>query len=242
MKDNSGTENFNLKRLINNIKKKGLKWPVQRIFYDIIIDRYILNVIFDLKYGTDTRKSVNLKNLSIKSENKKHGVYYGTTSSRHFHSALRSVIFPNSSVFIDIGSGKGKNMMMAERYHFKKIKGVEFSKDLCITAEKNMISFQSKRHYTNNIFEVIHSDITEYTVDKEDNIFFLNNPFDEIILKKFIQNIMVSVETHPRQVWLIYYNPLHEEVIAQSSILEKNKQLILNGMVCSVFMNKHVHD
>lgn len=85
--------------------------------------------------------------------------------------------------FIDIGSGKGKACLYASFKHkFEKIIGVEFSKDLVNIANEN-----KQRAKADNIF-FLNCDATEYYLPSTRSLVFMFNPFDEVILEKFVRN------------------------------------------------------
>ena len=83
-----------------SIKKRGLGKTIKGAA-SVIVD-----LSFDLKYGTDTIRWVYLKNLKIDSENKAHGALYQATKARPLCKLLRNLNRPRNSVFIDLGSGE----------------------------------------------------------------------------------------------------------------------------------------
>lgn len=85
--------------------------------------------------------------------------------------------------FIDIGSGKGKACFYAQsKDEFNSILGIEFSKPLVDVANKN----KTKYHSENTNF--IHADASIYLLPNEASLVFMFNPFDRIVLEKFILN------------------------------------------------------
>ena len=85
--------------------------------------------------------------------------------------------------FIDIGSGKGKACFFAKSRHlFKNIIGVEFSKPLVEIANRN-----KEKVTSDNIF-FLNIDAVDYKLPSQSNLVFLFNPFDNLILEKFILN------------------------------------------------------
>lgn len=83
--------------------------------------------------------------------------------------------------FIDIGSGKGKACFYANVKHsFEKIIGVEFSKPLVDIANKN------KEKFSAHNVSFIHTDATEFELPNQSNLIFMFNPFDNVVLEKFI--------------------------------------------------------
>jgi tRNA G46 methylase TrmB len=90
------------------------------------------------------------------------------------------IVFDN---FIDLGSGKGKACFYAaSKYSFKQIIGVEFCGPLVDVADANKISFGADNISFLNI------DAALFVLPKGNNLIFLFNPFDELILGKFLEN------------------------------------------------------
>lgn len=123
-------------------------------------------------------------------------------------------------VFIDLGSGTGRALLIASELPFKKIIGIEFSPNLHRIAEQNVLNFTSDRQKCRNI-ELVCSDVVEYRVPAEDTVFFLFNPFQRPIVEKVLEAIQASLQNHPREILIIYYNPVHDELLEATSFLKK---------------------
>ena len=70
---------------------------------------------------------------------------YFPTRARHIKKILKTQIFPSKSVFVNIGSGKGRNLLIASQFNFKRVVGIEFSKEFCEIAKKNVDIFSLKK-------------------------------------------------------------------------------------------------
>src|SRR5690606_348286 len=112
-------------------RKLGLWGSLERVITKVdygvffVQDRW-----FDLIHGTDTAQAVQLTDLDIRSENVERGVAYSPTTAMSLKSLLKSLDLPAGSVFVDIGSGKGKTLLLASDYGFKRVVGVEFAGEL----------------------------------------------------------------------------------------------------------------
>jgi SAM-dependent methyltransferase len=90
------------------------------------------------------------------------------------------IVFDN---FIDLGSGKGKACFYAAtKYNFTRIIGVEFCAELVDVANANRIKFGADNISFLNI------DAAQFVLPNGNNLIFLFNPFDEIILRRFVEN------------------------------------------------------
>ncbi|MCE9539276.1 MAG: class I SAM-dependent methyltransferase [Bacteroidetes bacterium] len=85
--------------------------------------------------------------------------------------------------FVDIGSGKGKACLYAfTKKKFTNIIGVELSEPLLDIAQANL-----KKIRANNV-SFVSEDALKYRLPQANNLVFLFNPFDEIVLEAFINN------------------------------------------------------
>lgn len=170
---------------------------------------------FDVRHRTSTRTSVKLDDLSINSANKASGVGYQPSPPILFHRLMAHVDLPRDSVFVDLGCGKGRTLLMASRYPFARIVGVEFSPDLCALARRNVEIFR-RRNRTRAIFEIVESDVATYEIEDDQNVFYLFNPFDGTVLSALLDHIGASRRRRPRPVWLLYAFPTRRRVIEDS--------------------------
>ena len=189
-----------LRRALKNMRRNSLRGMVQTALA-VIEDQ-----AFDWWYGVDTAGSISLKDLTINSRHVAHGVDYIPTRTRYFREILRALRVPRDSVFVDLGAGKGRMLILAARSGcFRKVVGVEFSAKLCRAAEQNIHRFQ--RHRASNVsFEVVHSDAADYEVQRDQNVFFMFNPFDHVVMQQVVHHVARSLEETPRPVWVIYLN------------------------------------
>jgi hypothetical protein len=218
-------------RIVNSIRNRGLKRSI-----DIILSA-MGDWVFDMKYGTDTMRCVNLDVLDINSENRQRGERYEPTRERPFRRLMKVLDFPSDGVFVDFGSGKGRILMMASDYHFKRIVGVDFSPRLCEIARRNIAIYQNKVGDGSNI-EVIESDVVDYEVKSDENIFFMFNPFDSVVMNKVLGNIRMSFEKRNRKIWLIYNDPAcHGVVESQRDIFAKAAEYMFGGYGFFVYVS-----
>ncbi len=92
---------------------------------------------FDEALGVETSGVVWLTNL--RNKNFVHGIRYEPCSPLKCRWAIEnSGIDPKEFSFVDIGSGKGRALIVASEYVFAKVAGVEYSSKLCKIAAANL--------------------------------------------------------------------------------------------------------
>jgi SAM-dependent methyltransferase len=117
--------------------------------------------------------------------------------------------------FIDLGSGKGRTLLMASDYPFRRIVGVELLPSLHRIAQENLHQYQSTSQKCSAL-EAVCQDARGFVFPTEPILLFLFNPFSETGLQQVIQNLATSLRASPRPVFLLYHNPLLEDALGNS--------------------------
>lgn len=111
---------------------------------------------------------------------------------------------PNDTL-VDFGCGMGRVLFFCNQRFMCNVTGVEYDRDiyekLIDNAEFYHVRFQNQRRK----FSLLNMRAEEYIIEQADNYFYFFNPFSVDILEKVIENILESVELHPRRVTLILY-------------------------------------
>jgi SAM-dependent methyltransferase len=122
--------------------------------------------------------------------------------------------------FLDIGSGKGRALLLAAEYPFRRIVGVELMPELNSMAEENIRRFASQKRPCGEIRSVC-EDATEFVFPAAPVVVFLFNPLPEAGLKKLLINLDTSLREYPRATYVIYVNPVFEESVGACSSLTR---------------------
>src|SRR5579859_3502328 len=122
--------------------------------------------------------------------------------------------------FIDLGSGKGRVLLMASDYPFKKIIGVEFMPELHRAAQKNIASYSNDRQRCQQI-EAVCVDARDFQFPVEPLLVYVFNPFSEAAFAQVLENLRRSVEQSPRPVYIAYRFTEFENLLSQKTWLEK---------------------
>jgi len=163
------------------------------------------------KYDSNTSKIEDPRKLTVASENVTHSELY--QGANYFLLEKVFAYLQGTGVnenITDLGCGKGRVLIVAAHYGFKKITGVEFVQELCETARMNIIAVQEK--FPKTEFKITCEDAATYTIEKDAQVFFFFNPFDEVIMLAVAKNILLSVKQNPREVFVVYINPVHKEI------------------------------
>lgn len=160
------------------------------------------SVVEDRKRGVSTSAEVTDSALGF-ADSANHA--YVATDYAVITRALNSItIDPAKDVFVDVGCGKGRVVLAAAEFPFRRVIGVEMSESLLDVARHNMEAVSQKACKS---VELIHSDATAWDIPPDVNVMFFFNPFDGDVLAKVCSNIRNSLEQHPRRLHIIYVRP-----------------------------------
>jgi SAM-dependent methyltransferase len=121
---------------------------------------------------------------------------------------VRSLPISNYSdyTFVDIGSGKGRMLLLASEFPFRKIVGVEMRDDLHAQALENVRRFRQPKVKFSQI-ECLLEDATRYDFPAGKLVVYLFNPFTADVMSQVLRRLDESVEKNPRDVILVYVYP-----------------------------------
>ena len=165
------------------------------------------NDAFDAQHGTDTRGEIPLEQLGVAPDQAKHGNgVYRAISTSHFQAAMALVGQPfENCAFIDYGSGKGKALLLASDYPFRRIIGVEYSSALYQTSLENLRCYGESSARCRTI-EVIKADARHYQPPEEPLICFFFNPFDASIWRPVLRRLEQQYRLNGLPIHLVYVN------------------------------------
>jgi len=156
---------------------------------------------FDRHHGVDTGGIVELFGLRIVGGNRRHGVKHVAILPAEFEAAFAALPRPVAGhTFIDMGCGKGRALLLAARYPFARLVGVEFARVLVRAARRNTeaLGVSVDLHW---------ADAAGFRFPPGPLVIYLYNPFGRAVMDAVARN--VAQATGPVQV--MYLNPVQEE-------------------------------
>jgi SAM-dependent methyltransferase len=171
---------------------------------------------FDRVFGVDTSGSIHHTELNTNSPNQSFASSYFGSDPDYVKAAIHSLPVDYSNfTFIDYGSGKGRVLLLATEFNFKRIIGVEFSKELHNIAVNNIENFPldfAKCKVVSSVF----IDAVNFNLPQECLVLYFFNPFDRKIMASVIDSILESIIETPREIFIIYANPVHGDLFDRS--------------------------
>ena len=150
---------------------------------------------------------------------------YQPTDPPAFHEMLQTLqqtANPNFAdfTFIDLGSGKGRTLLMASDYPFRRIVGVELLPELHRLAQQNLAQYKSDSQKCFTL-ESICGDAAGFNFPVGPLLIYLFNPFPEAVMRLVLANLRRALDASPGTAYLIYYNPQLADLVAEAGYLEK---------------------
>jgi len=146
---------------------------------------------------------------------------YQPTDPALFHEMISKLEIDFSQfTFIDIGSGKGRALLMAADYPFRRVIGVELLPELHRTAQGNISRYKSDSQRCFAI-ESICADALNFVFPPEPMVIYLFNPLPQAGLTELLTNLERSLQQNPRPVFMLYHNPLLEHALLTRPWLRK---------------------
>jgi Histone methylation protein DOT1 len=177
---------------------------------------------FDGRFGTDTAMVVYPWNLpSIGRQHTPEIHHYEATPARIIREILESIpLQPNTFAFVDMGSGKGRALLVASELPFVKIVGVELSHELHLIAEQNIRRYRPASQLC-TAFSLHCMNAVEYTFEPEPLVLFLFNPFGKDTIRRILARLEESLSATPRQAFVVYVNPRFESLAQSAHFLHR---------------------
>ena len=151
---------------------------------------------------------------------------YQPTEPALFHEMIESLMQLTAKInlpeftFIDIGSGKGRALLMASQYPFRRILGIELLPELHRVAKENISKYKSDSQQC-SVIECVLGDASEFDFPAEPAVLYLFNPLPESGLVRMIDRLEDSLRENPRPVFVLYHNPLLEHVVTRTGVMAR---------------------
>ena len=128
--------------------------------------------------------------------------------------------------FVDLGCGKGRALLLASRYPFWHILGVELDAGLAATAAANLRGFHAQWQQCHSL-AARHADATAVDLPGTPILLYLYHPFLAPVLKRVLRRLERSLRQQPRELWLVYINPQAAHVLRRFPFLRETTRATL---------------
>jgi precorrin-6B methylase 2 len=166
--------------------------------------------LFDLRHGIDTRGIAppSAHAAGPHAQAARHATSYQAVWTRNLRVLVREAAkLAPLRLFVDVGSGKGKACIYAAA-RFEQVLGVEYAPELVEAARRN-----AQRAGRRNV-EFVAADAAQYDLPEVPALVFLFNPFDAVILGRFLARNRERLKAHGSVI--AYANDLQRQALADA--------------------------
>jgi hypothetical protein len=171
--------------------------------------QYLANcdIEFDRERGTDTSGIISQWDVGPVVGSRLWASWYQGTDAAElrgvFDELSASLDFADYT-FLDLGSGKGRALLVAAEYAFRSVVGVEHSSMLHEIAEKNICVDCGVRRCKN--VKSILGDATTFVVPAEGSLLvYMYNPFGRSPIEQVLDNLLAAVAREAREILILFY-------------------------------------
>ena len=177
---------------------------------------------FDAAHGTDTAGVLVGRELGPPVNRGGHLVIpYETTSEAAIRLPLDSLGLDLSDfVFLDLGCGKGKPLLVASSYPFRRLIGVDISPACVRAARRNVARYGPERIDPARV-ELRVGDAEDVEFPAEPLVLYLYNPFPEAVLEEVVTRLEASLLARPRPAAIVYVNPHALVAVTKSGLFAR---------------------
>lgn len=172
----------------------------QHFLHRVIFDRNVEKYLF---VGGNEGKALASEDVTIRSTHRNRLTHFKASPVRIVRWALAAL--PKDLrrySFVDFGAGRGRVLLAASRYNFKKIAGAEFVQELCEDAQLNISQFPRSLMKCRDV-ECLQVTATRMPLPEGPLVLYFYAPFDRTVFSRVMANVAKSFEKSPRTIYII---------------------------------------
>jgi SAM-dependent methyltransferase len=197
--------------------QKVLRPPARTVYPP---KEYVAVHPFDEQFGVETSGLLFAEDLpSGTRRDVYNNGYFGIAPSAFTQILNRLQLNFEDFTFIDLGSGKGRALLIASQYPFRSIIGVELSPKLHEISLSNLAAFRGAQRCPD--VQSIRGDATEFPFPSGPLVIYMWNPFDGPVFTAVLANLEASLARDPREIFILYIEPNLDSVLEASSSWRK---------------------
>lgn len=196
---------------------------LRRVFRELLPDRR-KTMYGDLDYDWDHMVDTTRANIPLRTQIAAAltGHQYFPTEPWLFEEIMQALPIDFSRfTLIDLGSGKGRALMMAATCGFRKAVGVEYISALHRVAEQNISKFAQDHPGLTTQIESLCMDARDFVFPAEPLVLYLFNPFPEPLFAAVLEKLRRSTTETPWPVYIAYRFLEFEALLSRCDWLEK---------------------
>ena len=134
---------------------------------------------------------------------------------------LKSLPPSPSDIFVDLGSGKGKTVLIVGLLPYRRVVGVELDNDLshcsALNVEKARARLRAQEIYS------VTANVLEWLISDDVSVIFMFNPFVGQTFRTVVSRIIESYDRSPRTLHIVYQFPQeHDWLLSTGRVIVEN--------------------
>lgn len=170
----------------------------------------------DRALGVQTSRKVAVDSLGLSEACARTANRYEPTPIEVFDELMISLpIDPAQYAFVDLGSGKGRVVMLACEYPFRQVVGIEASAAMHGVAQDNLLSFAPPWRQCSDVSLRL-GDAAEVAWPDGPLVLYMYNPFRAPVMLSVLGRLKARAGD---PIWVAYYEPTHADLIGRLDAL-----------------------
>lgn len=126
--------------------------------------------------------------------------------------------------FIDLGCGKGRVLLMASDYPFRKVMGVELSPKLAKVARRNLAVWLRRPRACRQV-SVMVGDVMQLRLPDGPVVLFLFNSFGAAVMTELLEGLAAAAKTRSAPIDLISIHPEHDALVRPFGLVLSDEEI-----------------
>ena len=165
--------------------------------------------LLERRHGVSSAERISLEDLGVPGRDR---LWHHPSDWISVRRAISRLDPTPDDVFLDLGSGLGRALLIAAAFPFRRVIGVELAPGLCETARENVARFRGRRRC--GAIDVVCEDALAYAIPPDVSIVYVYSSFTGELFSQVFERILGSVDENPRLLRLVYNYPVeHNHVL-----------------------------
>jgi SAM-dependent methyltransferase len=162
----------------------------------------------------DTAGQLSLRTMGVSKEVARDSEAYVPARPANIRRAIRAagIAAYADYTFVDMGSGKGRALLVAAEFPFREVIGVEFAELAHQQALENIERLRSGHTRCQSVRST-HANAMEFDFPDADLVLYFFNPFGPETMQRVLDNLVASLKQSPRRTILILLWPRCGELV-----------------------------